>query len=153
MILATVLMLGAYLMFIWALVVASGDEISFAGGILGVGLGLVPAVFAVAAWVSQHPHALGASLIAWGLWVLLAIPIGYFNLPLGLVAGFGAGGVAAFRLGRHHDRKSRVVAVALTLVYTLALQRLFPSVALFAAAPLPFLAVALADTYRERFSE
>jgi hypothetical protein len=145
------MMLASYLMFLWALVVAAGDETTFAGGILGVGLGLVPAVFAVAAWVSQHPHALGATLAACGFWLLVVVPLGIFNLPLGLVAGFGVGGIAAFRLGPHADRKSRFVAIGLTVLYTLALQVLFPAIALFGSAPLTFIAIALADTYRERY--
>lgn len=145
-------MLASYLMFLWSLVIATGNETAFAGGILGVGLGLVPAVFAVAAWVSQHPHTLGASLAACGFWLLAVIPIGIVNLPLALVTGFGLGGIAAFRLGLHADRKTRLIAVGLVVVYTLALQVLFPAVALFGSAPLPFLAIALADNYRERYS-
>lgn len=151
-ILATVLMLSSYLLFLWALVVASGDETTFAGGILGVGLGLVPAVFAVAAWVSQHPNALTATLVACGFWLLAVVPLGIFNLPLGLVAGFGLGGIAAFRLPPYASRKSRLVAIALTVLYTLALQVLLPEVALFGSAPLPFLAIALADFYRRRYT-
>jgi hypothetical protein len=69
------------------------------------------------------------------------------------VAGFGAGGVFAIRLPPGRGGRSRVIAVVIAVLYAIALQRLLPEVGLFAAAPLPFLAIALADLYDERFAE
>lgn len=150
--LATVLMFASYLLFIYALVAASGEETVFAGALLGIGLGLVPAVFLVAAFVSNNPRAAASTLAAIALWLVVTLPLGLINLPTGLVAGYGAGGIVAFRLGPVHTRKSRVIAVALVIVYTLALQRLLPEVGLFAGAPLPFIGIAIADEYRTRLS-
>jgi hypothetical protein len=147
------MMLASYLMFIWALVAAGGEETTFAGGLFGIALGLVPGVFAVAAFVSQNPRSLASTLVATLLWFVFAIPIGIGNVPTGLVAGFGAGGVVAFRISPDHMRRSRIIAIGITVVYTIAMQRLLPRVGLFAAAPLPFLAIALADIYDERFAE
>lgn len=153
MLLGTLMVLASYLLFIWSLSAAAGDETVFAGGLFGVALGLVPGAFAVAAFVSMHPRTLTATLAACATWVAVTAPIAIASVPVGLVAGFGAGAVIAFRLGPEHTRRSRVVAVLLALVYAIAVQAMFPAVGLFAAAPLPFLAVALADTYKERFAE
>ncbi len=149
--LATVLMVLSYLLFIYAFAAASGEETVYAGALLGIALGLVPGVFAVAAFLSAHPRTLLATIGATGLWFVIAGPIGIGSLPAGLVAGFGSGGIFAYRLGPDHTRGSRAAAVAITVVYVLVLQRLMPEVGLFAGAPLPFLAIALADLYRERF--
>ena len=147
------MLLASYLMFIWSFAVASGSETTFAGGLFGIALGLVPAVFAVAAFLSVNPRTLAATLGATVVWLVVTIPIAIGNIPTGLVAGYGAGGVIAFRLGEQHTRGSRVVAVLITVLYTMLLQRFLPTVGIFAAAPLPFLAVALADIYKERFGE
>jgi len=151
--LATIMMLASYLMFIWALAAASGDETVFAGGLFGIALGLVPGAFAVAAFVSQNVRATSSTLLATLIWFVVAVPIGIGDVPTGLVAGFGAGGVVAFRLPPGRGRRSRVVAILIAVVYAIVLQRLLPEVGLFAAAPLPFLAIALADLYDERFAE
>lgn len=148
--LATVLMFISHVLFIYAFVAASGDETIFAGALLGIGLGLVPGVFAVAAFVSQNPRALLSTVMATALWLAVTLPLGVANLPTGLVAGYGAGGIFAFRLGPVHTRRSRLIAVALCVVYVIALQRLLPEVGLFAGAPLPFVAIVLADIYREK---
>lgn len=144
-------MVLSYLLFIYAFAAASGEETVYAGALLGIALGLVPGVFAVAAFLSANPRTLLSTIGATALWFVVAGPIGIGSLPAGLVAGFGAGGVFAYRLGTEHTRGSRVTAVAITVVYVLLLQRLMPEVGLFAGAPLPFLAIALADLYRERF--
>lgn len=151
--LATVLMVLSYVMFIYALVAASGDELVFAGGLLGIALGLVPGVFAVAAFVSNNPKTLTSTLGASAIWLVVTGLIGFGSLPVGLVAGYGAGGVVAFRLSPGSTRGSRAVAVVICATYTLVLQRLLPEAGLFAGAPLPFAAIALADYYRERFAD
>lgn len=151
--LATVLMFISHVLFIYALVAVSGDETIFAGALFGIGLGLVPGVFAVAAFVSQNPRAFLSTLGASALWFVVTLPLGVANLPTGLVAGYGAGGVVAFRLGAVHTRMSRAIAVIVCVVYVIALQRLLPEVGLFAGAPLPFVAIVLADIYREKNAE
>jgi hypothetical protein len=142
-------MVVVYAVFIYSLAAASGDEVIFAGGLLGIGLGMVPGVFAIAAFVSQNPTALKATLKATGLW-LVAVLVFFFDLPTGLVAGFGAGGVVAFRLGQANSYKARSVAVALCALYTFTLLRISPELGLFAGAPLPFIVIGFADMYTER---
>lgn len=152
-ILATVLLLASFLMFVWAATAASGEETVFAGGLIGIGLGLVPAVFAVAAWVSGNPHALGATLFASGLWFAATLILAFISLPVALVAGYGAGGVVAFRLRENNSRRTRIIAVAICVLYAWAMLRFSTALGLFAGAPLPFVAIALADVYEERAAE
>ena len=149
-ILATVLMLMAYVVFVFAASLMLGEETVFAGGLLGIGLGLVPLVFAAAAFVSGNSTTLRSALAASGLWFVVAVPLFFFDFPTALVAGFGAGGIVAFRREPEHSWKTRAVAVAICAVYTFALQRLSLSLGLFAGAALPFLAIAAADIYKER---
>lgn len=147
--LTTALMTATYVVFLYSLVVASGEETVFAGGLLGIALGLVPGVFAVGAFVSQSPSVIKATLKASGLWVA-GVAIFFFDLPTGLVAGFGAGGVLAFRLRTKNSYRARAIAIALCVIYTFVLLRVAPEVGLFAGAPLPFIAIGLADMYTER---
>jgi hypothetical protein len=148
--LATLLMIGSFVLFIYALAAASGDETGYAGGLIGIGLGLVPGVFAVAAWVSQNPHVIRSTLLASCLWLVIALVVGYVSLPIGLVAAYGAGGIVAFRLRPDNSRGARVIAVTICVIYTGVLLAFSTAAGLFAGAPLPFLAIALADLYRER---
>lgn len=150
MLLTTVMMLASYVMFIYAVAAASGEETVFAGALVGIGLGLVPGVFAVAAFVSQNPRTVVSTLQATGLWFALVLVIGFFSLPVALVTGYGMGGVFAFWQKPGASRRTRLVAVALCAVYTGALLVVFPEFGLFGGAPLPFLAIALADLYDER---
>lgn len=149
-VLATVIMLLSYLLFVYSLAALSGEETEFAGALLGIALGLVPGVFVVAAFVSQNQTTVRSGLAATGLWLVVALPLALVDLATGLVAGFGLGGVVAFRLGQGNTRRSRVIAVLLCVVYTFIVQRISPRLGLFAGAPLPFLAIAAADMYVER---
>lgn len=147
--LTTALMIVTYVVFIYSVAAASGEEAIFAGGLLGIALGLVPGIFAAAAFVSQNPSIIKTTLKATGLWAGATLIL-FFDLPTGLVAGFGAGGVVAFRLGEQNSYKARVIAVGLCALYTFVLQRISFQLGLFAGAPLPFVAIGLADMYMER---
>lgn len=147
--LTTALLITTYVVFLYSLVVASGDESVFAGGLLGIGLGLVPGVFFVAAFVSQNRAVVRSTLKATGLWGIFVLIL-FFDLPTALVAGFGAGGIVAFRLGEENSYKARAIAIGLCVAYTFVLLRLTPQIGLFAGAPLPFVAIGLADMYTER---
>lgn len=143
-------MIGSFVLFVYSLAAASGNENAFAGGLLGIGLGLVPAVFAAAAWASQNPNTVRSVVFATLLFFAAFLLIGYFSLPVALVAGYGAGGVVAFRLGPENSRRTRAIAVALSVIYTGALLTFSTALGLFAGAALPFLSIALADMYEER---
>ena len=146
-------MIGSFVLFVYSLAAASGNENAYAGGLLGIGLGLVPAVFAAAAWTSQNPNTVKSVVLATGIWFAVFLLIGYFSLPVALVAGYGAGGVVAFRLGPENSRRTRAIAVALCVIYTGALLTFSTALGLFAGAALPFVSIALADMYEERGEE
>ncbi len=144
------MLLFSYSSILLAFVRLGSEEGEALGASLGIGLGLVPLVFAVAAFGSSISPVFPAVMKATGLWVILAIPIGIFDLVTGLVAGFGAGGVVAFRLDQAHSRRRRVWAVGLVALYTFVLLRVAPAAALFGGAVLPFLAIGFADEFSGR---
>jgi hypothetical protein len=147
---SSVLLFFSYLMFVFGFATASEEDRVFAGGVLGIGLGMVPAVFACLAAISQREHTIRTALLATGLWVLIGGPIAIIDIPTGLVAGFGAGGVVSLRLEPAHTTTSRAIAVAACVVYVFALGRLIPAAALMVGSVLPFAAVGVADSYMER---
>jgi hypothetical protein len=151
-VLATMIMLLSYLLFIYSYAALSGEEVTYAGGLAGIAFGLVPGVFIVCAWVSQNPRTIRSAAAATGLWLVVTLPLAFVDLPAALVAGFGAGGAIAFHLYPHQSRRARLWAVAICVVYTVVLQRVSPELGLFAGAPLPFVAIMLADIYSERGS-
>jgi len=148
--LATAMMLFSYIMILFAFVAVGGEEPIFAGGALGIGLGLVPLVFATAALVSRSTLVLRRSLLATVIWIGITIPIGIVDLPTALVAGFGAGGMVSLRKRHQNGWQARAIAVTVTVLYTFALHRISREAGLFGGAPLPLLAIAVADTVSER---
>jgi len=148
---STVVLFFSYTMFILAFAAASeGEEGAFSGGILGIALGLVPTVFVCLAVVSQRERALRGAAFATVLWVAVGGPIAIVDLPAGLVAGYGAGAVVAFRRDDLHRVAFRVWSVAICTAYVLLLGRIIPEAALMVGAVLPFLAVGVADSISER---
>ncbi len=152
---ATVLLLISYALILLPIMAGPDDGAEAFGASLGVGLALVPLVFMVAAFVSQNERAALSIVKASGLWALITFPIAYYGLivgllPLfiaGLVAGYGAGGIVAFRLEGQHSRPRRIVAVALTVLYTYAIVTISPVAGLFGGAVMPFVAIAFADEF------
>ncbi len=121
-----------------------------AGSLLGVGLGLMPFVYALAAVTTGHPRLLLAVAKSVGLW-LLATPLLIIDIILGLTAAYSLGLTTAL----HHPTarwSSRLVVVAMVVVLTLILLVLAPPAALFgpliAAGP----AIALSDDRAELFN-
>lgn len=139
-----------FILFIFGFATGTGEETILAGGMIGIGLGLVPGVFVVAALVSQHPRGFRAAALATLLWAVVFVPISIVNLPLALVAGFGVGGVVAFRRDDVHSIRTRLVAVLICVVYTLVVQRFSPAAGILAGAPLPFAAIAIVDSMKAR---
>ena len=157
---ATVLLLLSYSLILLPIMAGPEGGEAF-GASLGVGLALVPLVFVVAAFMSQNDRAALSIAKASGLWVLIAVPIAYFGLIsdllalfiAGLVTGFGAGGIVAFRLEQGQSRPRRVLAVALTAIYTYIIVSVSPVAGLFGGAVLPFVAIAFADEFGNRRRE
>jgi hypothetical protein len=115
------------------------------------GLSMLPFVYILLAFASQHPQAPGAVIRAMGLCLLVGIPASAIaaDAVTGLVAGVGAGGIVALRADLAHDRRWRAVGVAIGAVYAFVLARTAGPVVLVAAPVFPFTALGLADHYAE----
>jgi hypothetical protein len=119
---------------------------------LALGLTLVPFSFIVLALLSEHPRAPGAVLRAMGLAVLVGLPVSAIagDAVTGIVAGVGAGGIAALRMDEPHDRRTRIWAVVIAALYTFTLVRLVALLVLLPAPIFPYTALGLADHWSER---
>jgi hypothetical protein len=147
---SSVLMFFSYVLIVYALTAAANDETTFAGGVIGVAIGLVPAVFFVASTVSNRVRPMRATVLAVLLWIAVAGALAFVDIPTALVAGFGAGGIVAFRRSSHATVASRSIAVAGCALYVLILQWLFAPAGLMVGSVLPFLAIGVTDRIRER---
>ena len=118
---------------------------------LALGLVLIPFVFIVLAFLSEHPRAPGAVVKAMGLSILVGVLVsaGAMDGITGLVAGVGAGGVAALRNDGHEWRR-RALAVILVSAWTFGLVRIAGPIALLPAPMLPLMGIGLSDHLEER---
>jgi hypothetical protein len=122
--------------------------------LIAFGLALVPFVFIVLAFLSEHPRAPGAVVRAMALSLLVGIPISALapDAVTGFVAGLGAGGIAALRADPIHSWKARAAAVAVVTVFVFLLV-MISDVALLLAPALPFTSIGVADQIVERRRE
>jgi hypothetical protein len=144
---ASMLMQLPYWVATFAFVAAHEDE-PVPGAPVLFALGFVPLVFLLLAFGSRHPRAPGATLKAMGLFLLVTPPVVLLNPVVGLVAGFGAGGILTLRppdLPR--VTRTRVVALALACVYLYLLLVVFGAgvFAIVSGAALPFGVLGIAD--------
>ena len=151
---ATLLLVPAYWSILAGLVAASddGDGGPDPGAAIALGLSLIPFVFIVLAFMSEHPRVPGAVLKAMGLTILVGAAVSVIALDgvTGIVAGVGAGGVVALRSDVDHTWKARAMAVVAATVYTFVLVRVAGSVALLPAPIFPFTGIGIADHLSER---
>jgi hypothetical protein len=121
------------------------------GPLLAFGLCVVPFVFLVLAFLSQHPRAPGAVLRAMLLALAVGIPVSALasDAVTGLVAGVGAGGIAALRPDATSSRRARILAVVIASVLVFLLLRTATVTGLLLAPVLPFTAIGLADHVSE----
>ena len=142
----------------WAIVaglvsVATGDgPAPNAGAYIAFGLCLVPFIFVALAFLSEHPRAPGAAVKAMALAFLVGIPVSAITADAvtGLVAGLGAGGIAALRADLPHGWKPRAIAVAVVTAFVFVALRSVPEFALLLAPVLPFTSIGVADHLSER---
>jgi hypothetical protein len=154
--LATLLMAPAF----WSVlagVVAVGSEDPRAPApapLIAFGLALVPFVFVVLAFLSEHPRAPGAVVRAMALSLLVGIPVSAIapDAVTGFVAGLGAGGIAALRADPVHSWRARAVAVAGATLFVFLVVTV-SDVALLLAPALPFTSIGVADHLVERQRE
>ncbi len=139
------------------LVSIASDRASAPAGepLIAFGLAVVPFVFVALAFLSEHPRAPGAVIKAMGLALVVGIPISAIaaDAVTGLVAGLGAGGIAALRADLDHSWKARALAVLAASGYVFALARMAPELALLLTPALPFTSIGVADHLSERRRE
>jgi hypothetical protein len=125
------------------------------GPYLAFGLAVIPFVFVILAFASEHPRAPAAAAKAMALALLVGIPVSALaaDAATGLVAGVGAGGVVALRSDLHHRTKARVLAVLAVSVWVFVTLRIVPEAALLLAPVLPFTSIGVADHLSERRAE
>lgn len=155
--LSTLLLVPAYWGIVAGLVSMASEspDAPPAGPAIAFGLALLPFVFIALAFLSEHPRAPGAALKAMGLSVLVGIPVSALvpDAITGLVAGIGAGGIAALRADADRVWKPRAIGVAAISMYVLVMVRLVPDVTLLLAPTLPFTCLGVADHLTERRRE
>jgi hypothetical protein len=150
---------------LWSLlagfVVIASDESERASGApnaaaaIAFGLALMPFVFIALAFLSEHPRAPMAVLKAMGLFLLVGVPVSALaaDAVTGIVAGVGAGGIAALRVDDTHNWRARALAVAVATIYTFVLVRIAGVITLLAAPVFPFTSIGIADHLSERNRE
>ena len=152
--LATLLLVPGYWSILAGLVAAAsgGPDPLNPAAALAFGLTLIPFVFIVLAFTSEHPRAPAAVFQA----MVLALVIGSVVSALaadavtGIVAGVGAGGVVALRADVDHNWRARALAVVFAVVYVFVLVRMASALALLPAPIFPFTAIGVADHLSER---
>lgn len=153
---ATALLAPAYWAMLFGLIAFASEDTDVpdatAGGALALGLSVVPFVFMALAFLSWHPSAPGAVVKAMGLFLFVGIIVSAVaaDAVTGLVAGVGAGGVAALRADLVHERKHRIAAVALAAVYAFVLARVVPPAIIVIGPAFPLTAIGMADHWSER---
>lgn len=90
-----------------------------------------------------------------GLSLLVGIPVAAIapDLVTALVAGIGAGGIAALRADQEGVWKARALAVLAVSAYAFVMVRVVPDVTLLLAPTLPFTCLGVADHLVERRRE
>jgi hypothetical protein len=152
--LATLVLVPAYWSLLGGIVSIASDDRKApnAAPLLAFGLALLPFVFVVLAFLSEHPRAPGAALKAMGMVLLMGIPVSALasDAVTGLVAGAGAGGIVALRSDVSHNWKARALAVLAVTAYEFVLVRTAGPAALLLAPILPLTSIGVADHLSER---
>ena len=154
---ATLLLVPGY----WSLVtglVAEGshkESAPFAAPYIAFGLVLLPFVFLVLAFLSEHPRASAATAWALILTILVGAPVSGFagDAVTGFVAEVGAGGIVALRADVSHSWKARAIAILAASAYVFILLRSASVIGLLLAPVLPFTSIGVADHLSERRRE
>jgi hypothetical protein len=155
---ATVLFLPAYWSVLAGIVDGALDEgeavsgdVGSSAALVAFGLALIPFVFIVLAFMSEHPRAPGAVVRAMGLSLLVGVAASAVaaDAVTGIVAGVGAGGLVALRPEPDHGWKPRAVGVLVAATYSFVLVRSAGELAVLMAPVFPLTALGLADHYVE----
>ena len=129
-----------------------GDGVANPAAFIAFGLALIPFAFLALAFVSGHPTAPMATVKAMLLFLAIGIPVSAMagDAVTGLVAGAGAGGIAALRAGEVGTWKTRALGVLFACAYTFVLARAAGAIVLLSVPAFPFTSIGLADHFAER---
>ncbi|MGZ4104854.1 MAG: hypothetical protein ACXVQY_08120 [Actinomycetota bacterium] len=155
---ATLAFVPAFWAMLTGLVTGASDSrvrVTNPGAAVALGLSLIPFVFMVLAFMSQHPRAAGAVLKAMGLSLLVAVPVSALaaDAVTGIVAGVGAGGIAALRPDAASNLRSRSLSVLAGSLYVYLMIRVAPGPAILIAPVVPFTVIGIADHLSQRKQE
>jgi hypothetical protein len=154
---ATVVLVPAYWALLGGLVAVANDDSTGPqpAAAIAFGLSIIPFVFVVLAFMSEHPRAPGAVLRAMGIALLVGVLVSAFagDAVTGIVAGVGAGGIYALRMDGPHNWRARALAVLAASLYTMVLVRAAGPIVLLPAPVFPFTAIGFADHLSERRAE
>lgn len=146
--LGTIVILFSYFLYAAAFITESGEEARLDTGLVGISLALAPFVFVVVGFVSRNPNAPKMILVSMGLLLGLGLSFGLISPALGAATGFGVGVAISLRLPDISDQlRRRLIAVSLSVVYTMVLLFFLTPAGLITGALLPPLAVGFADEY------
>lgn len=142
----------------WAIVIGvargvADEEPGSAAGPFALGFALIPFVFLILAFGSNHRRAPGATLRAMAAWLIFGLPLIMFIDPAtGMALGFGIGGIAALRADEVHSFRARFWWVIGLTVYVaiLVVVGIAPGPGALSASMLPFATVAFADYAMEQ---
>src|SRR5918994_3920717 len=155
--LATLALVPAFWSLLAGLVAAASDDADAPnpGPAIAFGLALIPFVFVVLAFTSEHPRPSSAVLRAMGLALLVGIPVSALagDAVTGIVAGVGAGGIQALRMDDPQNWRARSLGVLVASVYALVLVRVAGAMVLLPAPIFPLTAIGIADLLSERRAE
>lgn len=152
--LGTFLMMIANALIVYAFVVGSaGSESESPFAALALGLGFVPVVFIVVAFVSKHRRAPTAVLYAMLLSLTVGLPLAALDVVTALTAGFAAGGAVTLAWSDDDSWIARGIAVILVTVYNGILTRQIVEAGILGAAVLPLVVVGVADEITERHAQ
>ncbi len=155
--LSTLMLVPAYWSLLTGLVAEGSDKANapLAAPYIAFGLALLPFVFLLLAFLSEHPRPASATAKALLLAVLIGAPVLGFagDVVTGFVAGVGAGGIVVIRAEPQHSWRARALAVAAACVYSFVLVRTATPAGLLLGPVLPFTAIGVADQLSERRSE
>jgi hypothetical protein len=155
--LATLVLAPAFWAIVGGMVSAASDtaDAPAAAPYIAFGLAVIPFVFVVLAFLSEHPRAPGASVKGMIVSLLVGIPVSALaqDAVTGMIAGLGAGGILAMRMDLSHTVKARVIAVVAVTVYCFFLLRTVSELALLIGPALPFTSLGIADHLSERRAE
>lgn len=152
--LSTLLVVLSYRAIAIGMVAGAAGDAERGQGLVAFGVGLVPFVFLVLAFGSAHRNAPGAVIKAMALALLIGAPgVVLGGVALGVVLGYGAGGVVALRRDPDTRLGPRWWAVLVGTVLAAVVLATDLGVGLLLAPVMPLTSIGVADTLTRRAEE